>query len=229
MTTSLRRTDGLSVTQRCAYRRRRRARRRTASSARSPPCATPPCAAVSRGRSSPRSSTRCRSWPGARLASRAVSMADGRADNPGESWSRVDPRSANGHAPTDLQARVLRRPTGVIGYRVTSSGKRRCVVGEFDGKLKYGVPEGATADRGGARPSCAGEASRGPAAGIGNWRSSRWGFGRAATGRATVRSAKVACGAGARSRGPVAVEPASVDADHLQQVERTLQQACTPS
>ena len=30
-----------------------------------------------------------RSWPGARLASGALPLADGRADNPGESWSRV--------------------------------------------------------------------------------------------------------------------------------------------
>jgi hypothetical protein len=43
--------------------------------------------------------TRCRSWPGARLASRAVSMADGRSANPGESWSRVI-LVANGQAPT---------------------------------------------------------------------------------------------------------------------------------
>ena len=87
--------------------------------------------------------TRCRSWPGARLASRAVSMADGRADNPGESWSRVI-LVANGHAPTDLQREFFddhgRAGIGDFFW------EEEMVVGEFDGKLKYAVAEGATAD-----------------------------------------------------------------------------------
>ncbi len=37
---------------------------------------------------------RCRSWPGARLASGALPIADGRAANPGESWS---PRGGGPH------------------------------------------------------------------------------------------------------------------------------------
>jgi hypothetical protein len=87
--------------------------------------------------------TRCRSWPGARLASRAVSMADGRADNPGESWSRVI-LVANGHAPTDLQRQFFddRGLAGIGDF----FWEEEMVIGEFDGKLKYAVAEGATPD-----------------------------------------------------------------------------------
>ena len=35
-------------------------------------------------------SSHCRTWPGARMAEGALPIADGRAANPGESWSRVD-------------------------------------------------------------------------------------------------------------------------------------------
>jgi hypothetical protein len=85
--------------------------------------------------------TRCRSWPGARLASRAVSMADGRSANPGESWSRVV-LVANGQAPTDLQ-HAFYDEQGLIGYS-DYFWEEEMVVGEFDGKLKYGVAPGAT-------------------------------------------------------------------------------------
>jgi hypothetical protein len=84
---------------------------------------------------------RCRSWPGARAASRAVSMADGRSANPGESWSRVI-LIANGHAPTDLQ-HVFYDDRGLAGI-TDYLWEEEMVVGEFDGKLKYGVAEGAT-------------------------------------------------------------------------------------
>jgi hypothetical protein len=85
--------------------------------------------------------TRCRSWPGARLASRAVAMADGRSANPGESWSRVILVAA-GQAPTDLQRTFSddRGPIGVVDY----FWEEEMVVGEFDGKLKYAVAPGAT-------------------------------------------------------------------------------------
>jgi hypothetical protein len=85
--------------------------------------------------------TRCRSWPGARLASRAVSMADGRSANPGESWSRVV-LVANGQAPTDLQHAIY-DDEGLIGYS-DYFWDEEMVVGEFDGKLKYAVAPGAT-------------------------------------------------------------------------------------
>lgn len=85
--------------------------------------------------------TRCRSWPGARMASRAVSMADGRSANPGESWSRVI-LVANGQAPTDLQ-HAFYDGQGLIGI-ADYFWEEEMVVGEFDGKLKYAVAPGAT-------------------------------------------------------------------------------------
>lgn len=85
--------------------------------------------------------TRCRSWPGARRASRAVAMADGRSANPGESWSRVI-LVAGGQAPTDLQREFYdsRGRIGITDY----FWEEEMVVGEFDGKLKYAVAPGAT-------------------------------------------------------------------------------------
>jgi hypothetical protein len=87
---------------------------------------------------------RCRSWPGARSASRAVAMADGRSANPGESWSRVI-LIANGHAPTDLQ-HVFHDDRGLAGI-TDYFWEEEMVVGEFDGKLKYAVAEGATPEQ----------------------------------------------------------------------------------
>jgi hypothetical protein len=87
---------------------------------------------------------RCRSWPGARLASRPVAMADGRSANPGESWSRVILVAA-GQAPTDLQ-RAFRDDRGLIGI-VDYFWEEEMVVGEFDGRLKYAVAPGATPEQ----------------------------------------------------------------------------------
>ena len=61
-------------------------------------------------------------------------MADGRADNPGESWSRVILIAARARA-DDLQVR-LDDDEGLIGYADFGWDD---VVGEFDGKGKYGV------------------------------------------------------------------------------------------
>jgi hypothetical protein len=83
---------------------------------------------------------RCRNWPGARLASRAVAMADGLADNPGESWSRVV-LTTHGHQPSHLQ-KAFYDSAGLIGYSDFFWEDTR-TVGEFDGKLKYRVPPGA--------------------------------------------------------------------------------------
>jgi hypothetical protein len=77
---------------------------------------------------------RARSWPGARLASGALPLADGRADNPGESWSRVV-LIGLGLPPDDLQVRLV-DDQGLIGYVDFGWDD---VIGEFDGKLKYGV------------------------------------------------------------------------------------------
>ena len=83
----------------------------------------------------------CRGWPGARMLSGAVALADGRADNPGESWSRAILIRA-GLPPDDLQTPIY-DSEGQIGF-VDFHWKG--VVGEFDGKKKYKVPEGADAD-----------------------------------------------------------------------------------
>jgi len=77
---------------------------------------------------------RARSWPGARLASGALPLADGRAANPGESWSRVVLIQL-GLEPLDLQVRLV-DDHGLVGY--ADFGWDR-VIGEFDGKGKYGV------------------------------------------------------------------------------------------
>lgn len=80
---------------------------------------------------------RYRSWPRARFVSRAIDLADGRAANPGESWSRVV-LIEGGLAPLDLQVAVY-DDRGLIGY--ADFGWKH-VLGELDGKVKYGL-EGA--------------------------------------------------------------------------------------
>ena len=77
---------------------------------------------------------RSRSWPGARFVARALAMADGRAANPGESWSRVV-LVRSGVAPLDLQVPVCDEG-GLIGYADFGWDG---VLGEFDGKGKYGL------------------------------------------------------------------------------------------
>jgi hypothetical protein len=77
---------------------------------------------------------RCRSWPGARFVSTALAFADGRAANAGESWSRVV-LAQQGVPPDDLQVATY-DSDGLIGY--VDFGWRG-VVGEFDGRFKYGL------------------------------------------------------------------------------------------
>jgi hypothetical protein len=77
---------------------------------------------------------RCRSWPGARFVATALSLADGRAANPGESWSRVV-LTRQGVPPQDLQVAVY-DDEGLIGY---ADFGWPGVLGEFDGRLKYGI------------------------------------------------------------------------------------------
>ena len=85
----------------------------------------------------------CRAWPGARQAGRVVAEADGRAANPGESWSRAILIQA-GLAPTDLQVEVRDRD-GLVGYADFGWLPLR-VLGEFDGRGKYGVDATGAAD-----------------------------------------------------------------------------------
>ena len=85
----------------------------------------------------------CSSWPGARSASRAVSAADGRAANPGESLSRAVLIEV-GLAPTSLQHEV-RDSSGLVGF-ADFGWEERLTLGEFDGRLKYAVPPGADAE-----------------------------------------------------------------------------------
>ena len=77
---------------------------------------------------------RCRSWRGARMAGRALALADGRAANPGESWSRVV-LIQQGVAPTGLQVPVYDED-GLIGFADFGWDD---VLGELDGKGKYGI------------------------------------------------------------------------------------------
>jgi hypothetical protein len=76
----------------------------------------------------------CRSWPGARFVGRALDLGDGRAANPGESWSRVV-LIEQGVPPLDLQVRVVDEE-GLVGYADFGWDG---VLGEFDGKGKYGI------------------------------------------------------------------------------------------
>lgn len=82
----------------------------------------------------------CRAWAGARQASRAVADGDGRADNPGESLSR-SVLIAGGVRPTDLQVPIADRD-GLVGL-ADFGWLPLPVLGEFDGRGKYGDGPGA--------------------------------------------------------------------------------------
>lgn len=75
-----------------------------------------------------------RSWPGARMAGVALAIADGRAANPGESWSRVV-LIQQGVPPLDLQVPLVDED-GHFGY---GDFGWEGVIGEMDGKGKYGL------------------------------------------------------------------------------------------
>lgn len=85
----------------------------------------------------------CRAWPGARGASRAVSEADGRAANPAESLSRAV-LITSGLAPTGLQVEI-RDGRGLVGYADFGWLPLK-VLGEFDGRGKYGADATTAAD-----------------------------------------------------------------------------------
>jgi hypothetical protein len=81
-------------------------------------------------------SSRFASWPGARRARYALSLADGRAESPGESRSRFLFRRENLPVP-DLQVPFHDEDGRLIG-RTDLGWLEFCHVGEFDGMVKFG-------------------------------------------------------------------------------------------
>jgi hypothetical protein len=81
-------------------------------------------------------SARFASWQGARNARYALSLADARAESPGESRSRVLFRRENLPLP-DLQVPFYDEHGRLIG-RTDFGWLEFCHVGEFDGKVKFG-------------------------------------------------------------------------------------------
>jgi hypothetical protein len=74
--------------------------------------------------------------PGSRSAARAVMFADGRSESVGESRSRVI-LARWGLAPSALQYEVRTMSGDLVG-RTDFAWEERGVVGEFDGRVKYG-------------------------------------------------------------------------------------------
>lgn len=74
--------------------------------------------------------------PGSRSATRAITFADGRSESVGESRSRVI-LARWGLAPSALQFEV-RSAGGALVGRTDFAWEERRVVGEFDGRVKYG-------------------------------------------------------------------------------------------
>ncbi len=74
--------------------------------------------------------------PGSRSAARAIAFADERSESVGESRSRVILHRW-GLSPTDLQFEVCREDGAAVG-RTDFVWKDRRMVGEFDGRIKYG-------------------------------------------------------------------------------------------
>jgi hypothetical protein len=73
---------------------------------------------------------------GSRHAARVVRFADGRSESVGESRSRVVLNEI-GLAPSTLQLEI-RRPDGAFVGRTDFAWEDQRVVGEFDGRIKYG-------------------------------------------------------------------------------------------
>jgi hypothetical protein len=87
----------------------------------------------------------CRDWPGARTAGRAVSLADAGAESPGESLTRL--ACLRGGLPQPQTQAVVRDRSGFVG-RVDLLWEEHRTVAEFDGRVKYGVPETGGSGRG---------------------------------------------------------------------------------
>lgn len=75
--------------------------------------------------------------PGGARARRVVAFADGRSESPGESWSRVE-FGRMGKPPSHLQYEV-RDERGALIARSDFCWQEERVLGEFDGKIKYGA------------------------------------------------------------------------------------------
>ncbi len=75
-----------------------------------------------------------RDWPGSRRAGRALLLADGRAESPGESLARWAFHSV-GLPPDELQLAIH---TDAGPFRADVAWTAQRVVGEFDGRVKYG-------------------------------------------------------------------------------------------
>ena len=73
-------------------------------------------------------------WPGSAQARRAYEVADGRAESPGETIARLA-FAAVGMAPSTLQ---LELTTDSGDVRTDFGWPERGLVGEFDGRIKYG-------------------------------------------------------------------------------------------
>ena len=78
----------------------------------------------------------CRGWPGIGNARRAVALLDGRAESAGESVSRVRMHEARLPAPVP-QYEVHDRRGRLVG-RADFGWEEQRVLGEFDGRVKYG-------------------------------------------------------------------------------------------
>ena len=81
-------------------------------------------------------------WPGVPAARRVLSFADGRAETPGESLSRIT-LARLGLPRPDLQVEIV-APDGTV-WRVDFLWRAERVIGEFDGRVKYAGDRGADA------------------------------------------------------------------------------------
>lgn len=85
-----------------------------------------------------------RNWPGARTASKVVPFADGRAETPAESRTRVV-FDVEGLPTPELQVRI-HDGSGQLVAEVDFLFREQRVIAEFDGRLKYAGDAAASAD-----------------------------------------------------------------------------------
>jgi hypothetical protein len=76
-------------------------------------------------------------WPGLPSARRVIAFADARSESPGESRSRVAIARA-GLAPPTLQWEIRAAADGRVVGVADFGWKRARLIGEFDGRVKYG-------------------------------------------------------------------------------------------
>jgi hypothetical protein len=78
----------------------------------------------------------CRGWPAIGRARRVVELLDGRSESFGESVSRV--RIHDASLPRPVPQLEMRDGTGQLVARADFGWEEQRVLGEFDGKIKYG-------------------------------------------------------------------------------------------